>query len=106
MKWFADHVITVLNWPANSPHILPTETVWSTVKRNFYIKKKNITQWKNTDDLYLGFTLFSSFSLLTPCHPTLIQLMQFMVKELQPSTECVNERAFQKLDIAVLKILD
>lgn len=40
MKWFADHVITVLNWPANSPHILPTETVWSTVKRNFYIKKK------------------------------------------------------------------
>lgn len=75
-------------------------------QEEFLYLKKIITQWKNTDDLYLGFTLFSSFSLLTPCHPTFIQLMQFMVKELQPSTECVNEHAFQKLDIAVLKILD
>ncbi len=32
-SWFSDHSVTVLDWPANSPDLNPTENLWGIIKR-------------------------------------------------------------------------
>ncbi len=45
-KWFADHDITVLDWPANMPDLNPIENLWDIFKR----KMRN-SQSNNPDEL-------------------------------------------------------
>ncbi len=45
-KWFADHDITVLDWPANSPELNPIDNRWGIVKRKISNIRPN-----NTDEL-------------------------------------------------------
>ncbi len=45
-SWFNDHGVTVLDWPANSLDLNPTENLWGIVKR-----KMRDTRPNNADDL-------------------------------------------------------
>ncbi len=45
-SWFNDHGVTVLDWPANSPDLIPIENLWGIVKR-----KMRDTRPNNADDL-------------------------------------------------------
>ncbi len=69
-KWFADHDITVLDWPANSPDLNPIENLWGIVKRKISNIRPNIT-----DDLKAA--IKATWASVTPqqCH-RLIPSMQ------------------------------
>ncbi len=45
-SWFNDHGVTVLDWPANSPDLIPIENIWGIVKRKMRDSRPN-----NADDL-------------------------------------------------------
>ncbi|KAG2456338.1 TCB1 transposase, partial [Polypterus senegalus] len=62
-KWFTDHGITVLNWPANSPDLNPIENLWDIVKR----KLRN-TRPNTLDELKAA--IEASWASITPqqCH--------------------------------------
>ncbi len=62
-KWFADHDITVLDWPANSPDLNPIENLWGIVKRKISNIRPN-----NTDQLKAA--IKATWASITPqqCH--------------------------------------
>ncbi len=61
--WFKDHVIPVLNWPANSPDRNPIENLWGIVKRKMRYARPN-----NAEELKA--TIRATWALITPeqCH--------------------------------------
>ncbi len=74
-SWFNDHVVTVLDWPANSPDLNPIENLWGIVK-----KKMRDTRPNNADDLkaaikatWASLHLSSATGWLPPCHAALMQ---------------------------------
>ncbi len=40
-KWFADHDITVLDWPANMPDLIPIWNIWNNFKRKMRNSRSN-----------------------------------------------------------------
>uniref|UniRef100_A0A9J7Z3K5 Tc1-like transposase DDE domain-containing protein n=1 Tax=Cyprinus carpio carpio TaxID=630221 RepID=A0A9J7Z3K5_CYPCA len=63
LTWFKDHGIPVLNWPANSPDLNPTENLCGIVRRNMrYARPKNAEE--------LEATIRATWALITPeqCH--------------------------------------
>uniref|UniRef100_A0A8C1HXF7 HTH cro/C1-type domain-containing protein n=1 Tax=Cyprinus carpio carpio TaxID=630221 RepID=A0A8C1HXF7_CYPCA len=62
-KWFTDHGITVLNWPANSPDLNPIENLWDIVKRKLRDARPN-----TLDELKAA--IEESWASITPqqCH--------------------------------------
>ncbi len=62
-SWFNDHVVTVLDWPANSPDLNPIENIWGIVKR-----KMRDTRPNNADDLKA--VIKATWAFITPeqCH--------------------------------------
>ncbi|KAL0161232.1 hypothetical protein M9458_044957, partial [Cirrhinus mrigala] len=62
-KWFSDHGITVLNWPANSPDLNPIENLWDIVKRKLRDARPN-----TLDELKAA--IEASWASITPqqCH--------------------------------------
>ncbi|KAI2652587.1 Transposable element Tcb1 transposase [Labeo rohita] len=62
-KWFTDHGITVLNWPANSPDLNPIENLWDIVKRKLRDARPN-----TLDELKAA--IEASWASVTPqqCH--------------------------------------
>ncbi|KAE9396302.1 hypothetical protein BT96DRAFT_824919, partial [Gymnopus androsaceus JB14] len=41
-KWFQDHEIPLLPWPANSPELSPIENTWSEVQRRVRLKHPDL----------------------------------------------------------------
>ncbi|CAM4579088.1 unnamed protein product [Leuciscus chuanchicus] len=62
-KWFTDHGITVLNWPANSSDLNPIENLWDIVKRKLRDARPN-----TLDELKAA--IQASWASITPqqCH--------------------------------------
>lgn len=62
-KWFTDHGITVLNWPANSPDLNPIENLWDIVKTKLRDARPN-----TLDELKAA--IEASWASITPqqCH--------------------------------------
>ncbi len=62
-SWFNDYGVTVLNWPANSPDLNPTENLWGILKR-----KTRDTRLNNADDLKAA--IKATWASITPeqCH--------------------------------------
>ncbi len=74
-SWFNDHGVTVLDWPANTPDLNPTENIWGIVKR-----KMRDTRPSNADDLkvtikgtWASLHLSSATDWSPPCHAALMQ---------------------------------
>jgi transposase len=51
MKWFKDHNIPVLEWPACSPDLNPIENVWGMLSRKVYDAKAAGHQFKTVTEL-------------------------------------------------------
>lgn len=62
-NWFAEHDITLLDWPANSPDLNPVENLWGIVKREMRDTRPN-----NTNDLKAA--IKETWAFITPqqCH--------------------------------------
>ncbi len=97
-KCFADHDITVLDWPANMPDLNPIWNLWDIFKRKMRNSRSN-----NPDELKAQWCLSSATGWSLPCHTTL--MLEFVLKEPRPSIECINEHTLKNLNFSVLQIL-
>ncbi len=74
-SWFNGHGVTVLDWPANSPDLIPIENLWGIVKRKMRDSRPNNAD--ETECRYqssLGFiTPEQCHRLINSCHATLMQ---------------------------------
>ncbi len=66
-KWFADHDITVLDWPANMPDLNPIWNLWDIFKRKMRNSRSN-----NPDELKAQKCLSSATGWSLPCHTSLM----------------------------------
>ncbi len=64
-KWFADHDITVLDWPANMPDLNPIWNLWDIFKRKMRNRRSN-----NTDKLKAQYCIISATGWSLPWHLT------------------------------------
>ncbi len=98
-KWFADHDITVLD---NMPDLNPIWNLWDIYKRKMRNSGSN-----NPDELKAVPRAAALESSVTdwslPCHTSL--MLEFVIKEPRPSTECINEYTLKNLNFSVLQIL-
>ncbi len=97
-KWFADHYITVLDWPANMPDLIPIWNLWDIFKRKMRNSGSN-----NTDELKAQKCLRSAADWSLPCHTSL--MLEFVLKEPRPSIECINEHTLKNFNFSALQIL-
>ncbi len=67
-SWFNDHGV-VLDWPANSPDLNPTENLWDIVKR-----KMRDTRPNNTDDLKAAIKVTCASITPEQCHRLIVSM--------------------------------
>ncbi len=92
-KWFADHDSTVLDWPANmSCREAHMESMGYFQEKD---EKQLIQQSRRAEGCATGWSL--------PCHTSL--MLEFVLQEPWPSTECRNEHTIKNLNISVVQIL-
>ncbi len=101
-SWFNDHGVTVLDWPANTPDLNPTENIWGIVKR-----KMRDTRPNNADDLKAA--IKATWAPITPeqCHRLIVFMPRCIDAVIHakegPTKYWVHRRehTFQKPDISV-----
>ena len=101
-NWFADHGITVLDWPANLPDMNSLENLWGIVKR-----KMRHTRPNNTDGLKASIKETWASIMPQQCHRLIATMPRhtdavILAKGAQPSIECINNNTLQKVDVSVL----
>ncbi len=96
-KWFADHDITVLDWPANMPDLNPIWNLWDIFKRKMRNSRSN-----NPDELKAQQCLSSATGWSLPCHTSM--MLELVLKEPRPSIKCINEHTLKNLNFSVLQI--
>ncbi len=101
-SWFNDYGVTVLDWPANSPDLIPIENLWGIVKRKIRDTRPN-----NADDLKAA--IKATWASITPeqCHRLIASMprrIDAVIHAKGGPTKCWvhrNEHTFQKPDIFV-----
>ncbi len=101
-SWFNDYGVTVLDWPANSPDLIPIKNLWSIVKR-----KMRETRPNNADDLKAA--IKATWASITPeqCHRLIVSMPCRIDAVIHakggPTKYWVyrNKHTFQKPDISV-----
>ncbi len=88
-KWFADHDITVLDWPANSPDLNPIKNLWGIVKR-----KISNTRPNNTDELKAAIKAAWASIMPQQCHRLIASMPRYIEAVISakgaPIKYCVN----------------
>ncbi len=98
-KCFADHDITVLDWPANMPDLNPIWNLWDIFKRKMRNRRTN-----NPDELE-GSIVPQQCHRLIASMPLLTDARVCAKGSPGPSIECIHEHTLKNLNFSVLQIL-